>query len=210
MRGKGSVLAVVAVIGWSLLAAGKNPQLNVYVWNDAGASLQVVIDAEHRTTKVFGQAGVDVNIVNCGPIQSLSHSDCSRGDGAQGLVVRIVPRARTLGNGVFGVSFLDRGGAGTYADVFFEPIERLRAESRETSLAAVLGYVMAHELGHLLLGSNAHAPNGIMRAQWEHEDLRKIAEGRMQFTSQQAERMKSRVRSLIDESTSFGLEAANR
>jgi hypothetical protein len=30
----------------------------------------------------------------------------------------------------------------------------------------MLGSVMAHEIGHLLLGSHAHAISGIMRGHW--------------------------------------------
>jgi hypothetical protein len=35
----------------------------------------------------------------------------------------------------------------------------------------LLGHAAAHELGHLLLRSDAHSPAGIMRASWEVKDL---------------------------------------
>ena len=34
----------------------------------------------------------------------------------------------------------------------------------------VLGPVLAHELGHLLLGPNSHSEKGIMRLRWQPED----------------------------------------
>jgi hypothetical protein len=44
---------------------------------------------------------------------------------------------------------------------------------------------MAHEMGHLLLPAPAHAPSGIMRAAWDGDDLRHIANGSLQFTPAQ-------------------------
>ena len=60
-------------------------------------------------------------------------------------------------------------------------------------LADILGSVMAHELGHLILGSNSHSPTGIMRARWEHGELRRLERGSLVFTDEQAERMRVKV-----------------
>ena len=49
-------------------------------------------------------------------------------------------------------------GGCVYAGV--EPIQQEAGPSAE----AILGLVIAHELGHLLLGTNSHAARGIMRA----------------------------------------------
>ena len=37
----------------------------------------------------------------------------------------------------------------------------------------VLGLAMAHEIGHVLLNSNSHAPSGLMRADWSRTELRR-------------------------------------
>lgn len=47
--------------------------------------------------------------------------------------------------------------------VFWDRIEGAGAQN--TALGLLLGYVMAHELGHLMLSSPAHSLRGIMRAQ---------------------------------------------
>jgi hypothetical protein len=49
--------------------------------------------------------------------------------------------------------------------------------------------MMAHEIGHLLLDQSNHSKEGIMRAQWRDYDLKRISEGRMSFTADQAARM---------------------
>ena len=211
MRGRWMALAVVVAMAWSTMEAKRNlaeyPQLRVFVMNDADASTHLLLDAERQAARVLLQAGVDVEWVN------RSRSSTFYGDedfGVRGLIVRIVPRARTLNTEVFGVSFLDPAGNGTYADIFLEPIVRIRGVNHDVSTATILGNVMTHEVGHLLLGSNAHTPSGIMRGHWEHDDLLGIRAAEMQFTKEQAQRIKGKVLSFNSDPDSPRLEAANR
>jgi hypothetical protein len=59
--------------------------------------------------------------------------------------------------------------------------------------SAILGCMMAHEIGHLLLDDGGHPEHGIMRGFWGDDDLRAIAKGRMLFTAEQGRRMRSMV-----------------
>jgi hypothetical protein len=77
--------------------------------------------------------------------------------------------------------------------VFFDPIQQLRALNKGPSLAAILGDVIAHELGHLLLGSNTHSREGIMQPHWQAEQLGRIAKGQMHFTPEQASKMRTKL-----------------
>ncbi|MEO5822443.1 MAG: hypothetical protein ABIT71_18195 [Vicinamibacteraceae bacterium] len=56
-------------------------------------------------------------------------------------------------------------------------------------VALILGRVTAHEIGHLLLGTNSHAPTGLMQATW---DLKRRHPSDWQFTSANAAKMRSR------------------
>jgi len=67
--------------------------------------------------------------------------------------------------------------------------------SDDVDLAGILGSVMAHEIGHMLLGSHAHAISGIMRGHWERDDLLSIRAAEMQFTKEQSQRIKRKVMS---------------
>ena len=58
----------------------------------------------------------------------------------------------------------------------------------------LLGHVIAHEVGHLLLNQQLHSVRGIMRGQWGFADLREMALGLLLFTPQQAELMRADVR----------------
>jgi hypothetical protein len=44
----------------------------------------------------------------------------------------------------------------------------------------------AHELGHILLGSSSHSPDGLMQARLKPKDLENASFGRLFFTSRQA------------------------
>ncbi len=37
----------------------------------------------------------------------------------------------------------------------------------------LLGLAIAHEIGHVLLNSNSHAPSGLMRADWSRTELQR-------------------------------------
>jgi hypothetical protein len=61
----------------------------------------------------------------------------------------------------------------------------------------ILGHVLAHETGHLLLGADSHSVSGIMHVPWRVKDLEIMAEGRMLFTPGEARRMRMNVQARI-------------
>jgi hypothetical protein len=65
---------------------------------------------------------------------------------------------------------------------------RVVAAAKEFSAPAshVLGHVIAHELGHLLLPPDAHTPIGVMHGQFDADDFHQIAAGQLLFTEEQA------------------------
>jgi len=75
---------------------------------------------------------------------------------------------------------------------FYEPVIKL--ESTSGVLAAViLGDAMAHELGHLLLGTNSHSESGLMRARWDQGNLAKAQKGTLSFSPVQALEIRRRL-----------------
>jgi hypothetical protein len=62
----------------------------------------------------------------------------------------------------------------------------------------LLGRVMVHELGHLLLGPG-HSRVGIMKAHWGPQDLHLSNLGMLDFTSEQAALIRSNLRGRADE-----------
>jgi hypothetical protein len=64
----------------------------------------------------------------------------------------------------------------------------------ERTMGTVLGHIICHELGHLLMPGKSHPPFGIMRGEWTSEQWDEAAEGLLLFSREQAEIMQSRIR----------------
>jgi hypothetical protein len=52
-------------------------------------------------------------------------------------------------------------------------------------ISRLMGHVLGHEIGHLLLNSSVHSLDGLMRAGFRREDLEKATQRRLTFTPAQ-------------------------
>jgi hypothetical protein len=187
-------LLSLAFPAWPETYPDERPQLVVSIFDDAGVAATVLAQAERQAANIFNRARVDVVWANCKTqeVRSTNTEDCERFTWPMHLSLRILPRARLSNNEVFGMAFLSLAGTGCYSDVFYDRVVALHTDE-SAELPDILGNVMAHELGHLLLGSNAHAPWGIMRAHWQGDELRRLAKGNLLFTADQARHMRRKL-----------------
>ena len=203
----GTLLLSVSFPAWPQNSdADGNPEVTVSVNNDAGVSSEVLTQAELEAAKIFARAGLEVIWSNCAssrdwvspdtPVPArtgpANRADCVHFDWPSHLALRIVHHPISPMNEVFGVAFLSAEGTGCYSDVFFDQATALRADWN-VDLASLLGNVAAHELGHLLLGTNSHARDGIMKARWQQEELLKVRRDSLLFTKEQAEHMRGKL-----------------
>jgi hypothetical protein len=77
---------------------------------------------------------------------------------------------------------------GVQASVFYDRIEALRARVN-LELYVILGHAMAHEIGHVLLGSREHATGGLMQANWNPATWRLASAGLLNFSPKEAKQM---------------------
>ncbi len=63
-----------------------------------------------------------------------------------------------------------------------------------SELPIILGCLIVHEVGHLLLKSSNHSATGIMQAHWERKQIRQSLTGVMLFTPQQSKLIREEVR----------------
>jgi hypothetical protein len=136
--------------------------------------------------------GVDITWRNCDAAES-----CAMVPTAGELIVRLVrspdatPAAASL---VLGEAFIDTGaGAGVVATIYADRVEQM-AELTETDAVVLLGRAIAHELGHLLLATNAHSQSGLMRARWSPSDIRGNQAADWMLTRRDAEAIRRRLR----------------
>jgi hypothetical protein len=78
--------------------------------------------------------------------------------------------------------------------VFFDQIAEF-AEARRADYGVVMGTVVAHEIGHLLLRDGAHAAEGLMRTPWTLADWRRATLGLLLFSPSEATTMQTTIAS---------------
>jgi hypothetical protein len=168
--------------------------VSVSVYNDAGAPARVLVQAEDIATRVFEQAGVQVKWINCPVVaQGLPNAAvCRKAIFPNYFQQRIAPPRYGVSESSFGVSYLSSEGVGCYSYVFYERVAK-QYRGNEQNAAVLLGHVMAHEIAHLLLGTNSHSASGIMRAHWYPQELASANKGLLLFTPDQARAMAERL-----------------
>jgi hypothetical protein len=103
-------------------------------------------------------------------------------------------RRRGARHATLGYSLLETGGRfGSLATVYVDRIAHL-AEASEIDLPTLLGRAIAHEIGHLLLGTAAHARVGVMRPLWSSDALRRSTTRDWRFTPADAEALRTAAR----------------
>ena len=98
---------------------------------------------------------------------------------------------------------------GVHATLYLTNIAKV---SRDTNLSLVvlLAAAMAHEIGHVLLGSGRHSLSGMMRDRWGKEEYRLAEAGRLRFTPDEAERMRRALNPQKDSSLLLSKSGGNR
>jgi hypothetical protein len=160
-------------------SAGRLPAspvtLVVRVYDGAGLASRDLNEATRVATDILRAGGVDVRWKSCprtaaGP----DRSDCRRPLTANEAVLRLIPAARSMTRepAALGFTLLDAGGRrAVLSTVFMDRVADVARRARVDE-PQLTGRAMAHELGHLLLGTSGHAPTGLMRAFWSDDTLR--------------------------------------
>ena len=92
-----------------------------------------------------------------------------------------------------GYSLVDgRTRSGALATVYLDRVQWLAAAAT-ADVAALLGRAIAHEIGHLLLGSPRHGPFGVMRATWSRQLVRDSRANEWRFSVHEAKQMRAAV-----------------
>jgi hypothetical protein len=167
-------------------------RLKVSVFNDAMVAQPVLKAAQERAEAVLREAGISLTWLDCGtPGRWRPELGCRDLAFPTHLSVRLVAGRRGVSEDTFGQSYLNERGEGNYANVYVAQLSSCKALDLINE-GELLGYVVVHELGHLLLGKDSHSSVGLMRAKWEVEELRRAARGNLSFTKSETERMQAR------------------
>jgi hypothetical protein len=167
--------------------------LTVSVFNDAGVPTAVLSVAHDRAIYILSRARVSLTWIDCGTPLHRPPEDagCSAISFPQHVSIRLVASASPVTQDTFGQSIQNAAGEGDYAVVYYRALESSNAAGR-IRIGELLGHVVAHELGHLLLGADSHSATGLMSPVWQICELRQASRGSLFFTADQAKRMHTR------------------
>jgi hypothetical protein len=104
--------------------------------------------------------------------------------------------------------------------VFYNSVEALAQRQKEVGIkgdslryatkAQILGNMIAHEIGHVLLNLRSHSATGIMRGDWDLQDLQDVAYGCLLFTRLQAEIIRAEVVRRVGQAESVQVAVRDR
>jgi hypothetical protein len=186
--GNGMSLIMIVVGVSPRCVAESTLRLTLVMYDRAHAEAETLAAAENTASKIFAHANVQL-IWRDGPAYTAERQRVLNPppeDPAR-LVITLQPESEAVRYGV-------RSSCGGFAFessaiVFVRSVYSMGTISA-ASAATRLGYVMAHELGHILLGPNAHAIVGIMRGTLLPADWEKAAQCTLGFTYSQNQQIR--------------------
>jgi len=183
--------------GTAFAAEAEHLTITVYVHNYARVPGVVLSRAEDQATRIYRVLGVDLLWVDlsasaaCPPPEIMSAVDIT----IHVLSDVMTERKRAAGK-VMGAAPGTPEQRGRLAYVFYGRVARLAHGAENDAESKLLGHVMAHEMGHLLLPANSHSESGVMRADWDSQQLRRMVNGGLQFSPEQGELIRTNVSSV--------------
>jgi hypothetical protein len=197
-----AVLTAILSPAAGVTAAELKPVVTVRAYDYVGISMKELGEAKAEVEAILQAARIRIDWIDC-PIVSRNEPQpdrCRESAATNELLLRLSAdsghvegRPVTLGN-----SLIDRvADAGVLITVYPALVKAELGESRQTGpglgFGPGLGRVIAHEIGHMLLGTRTHARHGLMRAVWIPEDGQPNFLANWRFLSDEGRQMRNRL-----------------
>ncbi len=171
--------------------------ITIGVYNYAHAKSGLLFEAQQTAAAILLNAGVEARWLSCSTDDASTRIPaCAATADPTHLTLRILPSSMssrwqrvsgdTLGFAVVGEEL------SCYAWILYDRARDFAAQ-RQLTLASLLGSVIAHELGHLLLGDSFHSKAGLMRARWSGKEFLAMERGELVFSVAESERIQRAV-----------------
>jgi len=175
--------------------AEPSPMLRVRVNNYTQASPSIVAKAEREAGRILGEAGLRMVCLDC-PMEHyggvhVRQNPCLEPLEATDIVLRVLSERtqNRFQDTVFGFAVVP-----IFAIVYYDyALRSAKRDNDEFEVPVILGCIIAHELGHLLLGSNSHSGSGVMQPQWGRKQVKQALTGGLLFTHEQSKHIQAEV-----------------
>jgi hypothetical protein len=200
-----TVLAAVAAALSASIAPAMDRQsaalagytITVRVYDYVRLDRRILSTAEAEVGGILEKAGVSVRWVDCPTSHAVlaDFPECQTPPRFNDYFLSILSSQMTATQGNYedAMGAADDSELGSRrAAIFFNRIDS-HAGGDQAPADVLMGRVMAHEIGHLLLGPNAHSRSGIMKAAWSARELSMLAAHEMFFTAEQSCKIAARL-----------------
>ena len=157
--------------------------LQVMLHDEIGIPLAALRQSQIEASRIFKAVGITLTWVPPGEVP------------ANSLIIKIVNTPigdKSRNPNVLGVSPGSKDAPGRVTWLYYSRIQEL-ARFLHLEVAQLLGHVMAHEMGHLLLPHDAHAAAGLMKRGWDNHQAILAATGSLTFEASQAAQIRTRL-----------------
>ena len=185
----------LCVISWNTNATeftGQNwYQVNVQLNSQLQVPKNLLRDSQQAATVTF--ARIRVQLIWRGQNQQASKvvAGCMGEPATHDLAVEIVPHAPSPRNVALATA-MPLADSGVRILVFYDRVKPLLV-GHHAPEATILGYVLAHEIAHVLQGIVRHSETGIMRASWTDTDFKLMGVRLLMFTPEDAQLIRRRL-----------------
>jgi hypothetical protein len=201
------LLLIIAAFYRDAQSQAANLRIHIHLYNYADIPRGALVQAEQEAAKIFKRIGIQTEWQVCPlPEERFSrNSACESPESASRFTMRLLSNTMAerlrSGGDFFGLASLPAGGGfGVRASIFAERATKMAGNPEWSGV--ILGDLMVHELGHLLLSSPAHSVAGIMTGRWQTKELERAAQGALWFLPEQAQTIRAQVLArMIDSGT---------
>ena len=203
-------LTIALVIGGTQPAALSRSDadltVTIRIHDYAHVSSESLLRATDIVTRLYGTIGVrttwhDVLRFPIRRAHAASGQEAAQGPIAQLTIIVLTPDMAARGHiqaDVLGFAVVPPEGMGRIAYVIYDRVRHVAADAA-TNEVDLLGFVMAHEIGHLLgLRSDA----SLIKCHWEHQEVRQMNVQNLEIPALQA----SRIRSTLEQASGVALD----
>jgi hypothetical protein len=199
------LIAVAGAAGSSVTAS-----LTVGLCNSSSANERGVAEMEESATNVFRHSGIEIVWIqnlrrpgDSGPCPERA----APGSNAT-ILVRLLDLPAESSQPLYQAKrmLVGRARHDTFSvTVFYRSARAMEQNSNGmVTRGQILGYAIAHEMGHLLLASDSHAAFGIMKENYSRQDLVIMGQGMMVFPTEESRLLRARVLSGFGHSVTSG------
>lgn len=196
----GLILAGLLAAVQSAVAGSFDPNrtVTVHIRNYANVDHETLIEAEKVADTVYRHVGVELQWTGDSSLAP-PDSDNQKPRGLTDIELSIIPASMSdrlhMAKTVMGFA-PGSGRDRTAVYIFYGRVQEFEArlgQAAAVTSGQLLGHVISHEMGHLLLNLEAHTQAGIMRGKWDLQDFQDAACGTLLFSRDQAAVIRSEV-----------------